>query len=300
MQSSWRVRRPPHAQLAFAGFGQPAFLWRSFGRPRSNHTSVVPVAPPFWAQPMSSMGRLGRPCPAPGPLPFSYLIPTSLCRACLPPPCAGVIEALLTGLADRDTVVRWSAAKGLGRVTGRLPRDLADDVVASLLDSLSTPGEFGFSRVEQKQADSWGQASRHSWVACGVIVLPCFSTTLARALPAEERCCPKSSACPPPRMEGSQTRSGKQDICRIAPSHRPVGTAGWKSCAAADHPSSQPPLQGPATPHGMAAAWGWRSWRGAACCCPTGCLKWAPWWCGPWSTMFAEGPAGAREGSATT
>ncbi|KAL4422042.1 hypothetical protein ABPG77_004858 [Micractinium sp. CCAP 211/92] len=52
----------------------------------------------------------------------------------------GVIEALLTGLADRDTVVRWSAAKGVGRLTGRLPRDLADDVVASLLDSFFTTG----------------------------------------------------------------------------------------------------------------------------------------------------------------
>lgn len=57
----------------------------------------------------------------------------------LPHP-AGVIEALLTGLADRDTVVRWSAAKGVGRVTGRLPRDLADDVVASLLESFFAPG----------------------------------------------------------------------------------------------------------------------------------------------------------------
>jgi HEAT repeat protein len=51
-----------------------------------------------------------------------------------------VVEALLTGLGDRDTVVRWSAAKGLGRVTGRLPRDLGDDVVASLLDAFFTPG----------------------------------------------------------------------------------------------------------------------------------------------------------------
>ena len=40
-----------------------------------------------------------------------------------------VIEQLLIGLRDKDTVVRWSAAKGIGRISGRLPRDFADDVV---------------------------------------------------------------------------------------------------------------------------------------------------------------------------
>merc|ERR1719369_1029415 len=48
-----------------------------------------------------------------------------------------VIEELLLGLRDKDTVVRWSAAKGIGRVTGRLPRELADEVVASLLEMFS-------------------------------------------------------------------------------------------------------------------------------------------------------------------
>ena len=45
-----------------------------------------------------------------------------------------VIESLLSSLRDKDTVVRWSAAKGLGRVTARLPAELGDEVVGSILD----------------------------------------------------------------------------------------------------------------------------------------------------------------------
>ncbi|XP_051905785.1 tubulin-specific chaperone D isoform X1 [Hippocampus zosterae] len=48
-----------------------------------------------------------------------------------------VIEHLLMGLKDKETIVRWSAAKGVGRVTGRLPKELADEVVASVLDCFS-------------------------------------------------------------------------------------------------------------------------------------------------------------------
>ncbi|XP_057830679.2 tubulin-folding cofactor D isoform X2 [Cryptomeria japonica] len=51
-----------------------------------------------------------------------------------------IIEQLLAGLRDKDTVVRWSAAKGIGRVTGRLTAVLADEVLASILE-LFSPGE---------------------------------------------------------------------------------------------------------------------------------------------------------------
>ncbi|KAF5295539.1 hypothetical protein FQR65_LT10402, partial [Abscondita terminalis] len=45
-----------------------------------------------------------------------------------------VIDQLIQGLGSSDSVVRWSAAKGVGRVTGRLPKELADQVVGSILE----------------------------------------------------------------------------------------------------------------------------------------------------------------------
>ncbi|CAH1175633.1 unnamed protein product [Phaedon cochleariae] len=48
-----------------------------------------------------------------------------------------VIDQLIEGLRCLDGVVRWSAAKGIGRVTGRLPKELADDVVGSILETFS-------------------------------------------------------------------------------------------------------------------------------------------------------------------
>ena len=48
-----------------------------------------------------------------------------------------ILEQLLRGLRDADTVVRWSAAKGVGRVTARLPLELADDIVEMAIDLLS-------------------------------------------------------------------------------------------------------------------------------------------------------------------
>jgi hypothetical protein len=44
---------------------------------------------------------------------------------------------MLNGLRDKDTIVRWSAAKGIGRITGRLPKSLGDDVVGSVLELFS-------------------------------------------------------------------------------------------------------------------------------------------------------------------
>jgi HEAT repeat protein len=45
-----------------------------------------------------------------------------------------IIEQLMLGLKDRDTIVRWSAAKGVGRITNRLSRDMAEDILNSILE----------------------------------------------------------------------------------------------------------------------------------------------------------------------
>lgn len=48
---------------------------------------------------------------------------------------------MLTSLVViQDTVVRWSAAKGIGRVTSRLTYTLSDEVLSSILE-LFSPGE---------------------------------------------------------------------------------------------------------------------------------------------------------------
>src|SRR5690606_5990902 len=49
-----------------------------------------------------------------------------------------IIEKLLNGLRDKNTIVRWSAAKGIGRITSRLPKDLGDDVVKFVLELFSS------------------------------------------------------------------------------------------------------------------------------------------------------------------
>lgn len=51
-----------------------------------------------------------------------------------------VVEALLGALRDRDTVVRWSGAKGLGRLTGCLPQELGDEVVESVMQLFGPTG----------------------------------------------------------------------------------------------------------------------------------------------------------------
>lgn len=45
-----------------------------------------------------------------------------------------VIEILLKCLRSESTEVRWSSAKGIGRITNRLPKEMAQEIVGSILE----------------------------------------------------------------------------------------------------------------------------------------------------------------------
>ena len=57
----------------------------------------------------------------------------------VPPELEEIIEKILCGLQDRDTVVRWSAAKGIGRITMRLPLEFGDDIVGAVIEVFADP-----------------------------------------------------------------------------------------------------------------------------------------------------------------
>lgn len=48
-----------------------------------------------------------------------------------------VIEELLQALRNPSSDIRWSAAKGIGRVTSRLPKEFGDEVVGSVIEILN-------------------------------------------------------------------------------------------------------------------------------------------------------------------
>ncbi|KAJ8667301.1 hypothetical protein QAD02_008963 [Eretmocerus hayati] len=56
----------------------------------------------------------------------------------IPPIMEDILEHLIRGLYDKSIMIRWSAAKGIGRITARLPIDLADDVLGYVINIFSS------------------------------------------------------------------------------------------------------------------------------------------------------------------
>ncbi|KAJ3219334.1 hypothetical protein HK099_004731 [Clydaea vesicula] len=54
-------------------------------------------------------------------------------EADVPEEMESLIGILLQGLKDKDTIVRWSSAKGVGRLTERLPKAYSQEIIASVL-----------------------------------------------------------------------------------------------------------------------------------------------------------------------
>ncbi|GAB1297210.1 Tubulin-specific chaperone D [Apodemus speciosus] len=122
-----------------------------------------------------------------------------------------VIEQLLVGLKDKDTVVRWSAAKGIGRMAGRLPRELADDVVGSVLDCFRRRIRHG--TVDAWPWQSWGDEAccyhrgsrRGDSLSFDVAALKEFVSVILKALTYDE----KRGAC----SVGANVRDAACYVC---------------------------------------------------------------------------------------
>jgi len=55
-----------------------------------------------------------------------------------------IIGFMFDQLDHKDTVVRWSAAKGIGRITNRLDLDLADDILDAVIDTFQNTTEYAW------------------------------------------------------------------------------------------------------------------------------------------------------------
>ncbi|KAJ3251477.1 hypothetical protein HK103_002381 [Boothiomyces macroporosus] len=47
-----------------------------------------------------------------------------------------ILGTLMSNLRDTDTIVRWTAAKGIGRICNRIPKEMADEVISSILEMM--------------------------------------------------------------------------------------------------------------------------------------------------------------------
>ena len=184
-----------------------------------------------------------------------------------------ILEQLLRGLRDADTVVRWSAAKGIGRVTSRLPLDLADDITESV-GACSTRGGTSLGARE------WAQGVRGGTGAD--LHAPRPMRSLANTSPGQNG---PWSICPLANMPLANTSLGSAEVpCRRLPTTVGDRAAAWRLTSllsTAQLCRERMPLgrcsscsRRPRRPmRGMAAASRWRSCLAAACCFRRACPR---------------------------
>jgi hypothetical protein len=115
-----------------------------------------------------------------------------------------VVGLLLQGLLDKDTIVRWSAAKGLARLCERLPRDFAEQIVDSVvdlfaLDCIISGDTSGTENCLQVDVSNVNDATWHGTCLCvaemarrGLLV----PSSLDRVIPWISRVCVTCSNSP--------------------------------------------------------------------------------------------------------
>ncbi|KAG8991349.1 hypothetical protein FRB94_014621 [Tulasnella sp. JGI-2019a] len=88
------------------------------------------------------------------------------------------IEELLEALQDRDTTVRWSAAKGLARIAERLPSEYSAQILQSVIGLYDIHSESGALKMEDLPA-----ASEGTWHGA---TLACAELARRGLVPADE------------------------------------------------------------------------------------------------------------------
>jgi hypothetical protein len=105
-----------------------------------------------------------------------------------------VLGVLLSSCSDRDTVVRWSAAKGVARLASCLPQELAGEVAQGVLGLLSPSGaRLGEELLWQGAGcsrDSGARPRQRTTTHFATPAVPCHNRArhlLARRLPGHRR-----------------------------------------------------------------------------------------------------------------
>ncbi|KDQ11508.1 hypothetical protein BOTBODRAFT_457108 [Botryobasidium botryosum FD-172 SS1] len=73
----------------------------------------------------------------------------------VPEDIESAIEDIFQSLRDKDTVVRWSAAKSLARISERLPKEFADQILETILGLFSIHSADGGSELPATAEATW-------------------------------------------------------------------------------------------------------------------------------------------------